>query len=62
MADTHDTLIRSEFSRQADTIAQGAVFNDAAILERIRQAAQLDKRSRTRGPLKVMMSELRNAA
>lgn len=46
MTDTHDFLIRTEFSRQADTMAHAAVFNDAAILERIRQAARLDKRSR----------------
>src|SRR3954471_11501164 len=46
MADSHDKLIRSEFARQADTLAQGAVFNDAVILDRIRNAAQLDKQSR----------------
>ena len=46
MADRHDNLIRTEFARQADSLAQGAVFNDAVILERIRQAAQLGRHSR----------------
>jgi ubiquinone/menaquinone biosynthesis C-methylase UbiE len=46
MAASHDNLIRTEFARQVDTLAQGAVFNDAAVLERIRQAARLDRHSR----------------
>jgi ubiquinone/menaquinone biosynthesis C-methylase UbiE len=46
MTDSHDNLIRTEFARQADTLARGAVFNDAVILERIRQAARLGKHSR----------------
>jgi ubiquinone/menaquinone biosynthesis C-methylase UbiE len=45
-AETHDSRIKTEFARQADTLAQGAVFNDAVILERIRQAAALDRESR----------------
>jgi ubiquinone/menaquinone biosynthesis C-methylase UbiE len=44
--DDHDKLIRDEFSRQADSMAQAALFNDAGILERIRQAAQLTRESR----------------
>ena len=46
MANPHDQLIRTEFARQADTLSQGAVFNDAVILDRIRQAAQLGDHSR----------------
>ena len=46
MAEAHDNLIRAEFARQADTMAQAALFNDATILERIREAAQLTKDSR----------------
>jgi ubiquinone/menaquinone biosynthesis C-methylase UbiE len=66
MTDIHDNLIRTEFSRQADTMAQAAVFNDAAILERIRQAAQLDQRSRALdvacGPGIVVEALARDAA
>src|SRR5919205_800660 len=46
MSQAHDSLIRAEFARQADPMAEAAVFNDAAILERIRRAAQLTKASR----------------
>lgn len=46
MSQAHDNLVRAEFGRQADTMAQSALFNDAAILERIRGAARLTKSSR----------------
>jgi ubiquinone/menaquinone biosynthesis C-methylase UbiE len=46
MADARDTLVRSEFSRQADAMSHAAVFNDAAILGRIRDAARLDRTAR----------------
>jgi ubiquinone/menaquinone biosynthesis C-methylase UbiE len=46
MNEAHDNTVRAEFARQADTMAQAALFNDAAILERIRAAAQLTKSSR----------------
>jgi len=46
MSGAHDSVIRAEFGRQADTMAHAAVFNDAAILERIREAARLTKTSR----------------
>jgi ubiquinone/menaquinone biosynthesis C-methylase UbiE len=35
----HDAVVRQEFSRQADAMAGAALFNDAAVLERIRDAA-----------------------
>ena len=34
----HDERVRREFTRQADTMAGAALFNDAAVLERIREA------------------------
>ena len=34
-----DSVIRSEFSRQADAMASAAVFNDRTVLARIREAA-----------------------
>ena len=46
MSQAHDNIVRAEFARQAETLSQAALFNDAAILERIREAAQLTKRSR----------------
>src|SRR5919205_1075615 len=46
MSQAHESLVRAEFGRQADTMAEAAVFNDAAILERIRRAAQLTRASR----------------
>ena len=42
----HDQLIQSEFSRQAAAMATAAIFNDANVLARIRDAARLTKRSR----------------
>jgi ubiquinone/menaquinone biosynthesis C-methylase UbiE len=42
----HQDLIRREFSRQAEAMSKAALFNDAAVLERMREAAQLTKRSR----------------
>lgn len=42
----HDTLIRNEFSRQADAMAKAALFNDADVLARIREAARLTGSSR----------------
>ena len=30
----HEQLIRSEFSRQADVMAQAAIFNDTNVLQR----------------------------
>jgi ubiquinone/menaquinone biosynthesis C-methylase UbiE len=42
----HDKLIRSEFTRQAESMSQAALFNDAAILDRIREAARLTRESR----------------
>ena len=41
----HDTPIRKEFSRQADAMARAALFNDAGVLARIREAARLTGRS-----------------
>lgn len=65
MTDAHDKLIQTEFSRQADTMAQAAVFNDAVILDRIREAAQLSERSRALdvacGPGIVLEALARNA-
>lgn len=37
----HDALIRQEFSRQAESMAQAALFNDAGVLNRIREAAHV---------------------
>ncbi len=42
----HLTLIRKEFAQQADTMSKAALFNDAGILNRIREAAQLTMQSR----------------
>ena len=42
----HDQLIRSEFSRQAAVMATAAIFNDADILARIRDAGRLTAASR----------------
>jgi len=42
----HEQLIRSEFSRQADTMAQAAIFNDANVLARICDAGRLSAASR----------------
>ena len=39
----HQSVIRSEFTRQADTISAAKFFNDAAILARIREAAALTR-------------------
>jgi ubiquinone/menaquinone biosynthesis C-methylase UbiE len=35
----HDDVVRREFTRQADAMAGAALFNDATVLERIRDAA-----------------------
>lgn len=42
----HLDLIRREFSQQAETMSKAALFNDAGILNRIREAAQLTRQSR----------------
>ena len=42
----HDQLIRSEFSRQAAVMATAAIFNDATVLARIRDAGRLTGSSR----------------
>ena len=42
----HDQLIQSEFSRQAAVMATAAIFNDATILARIRDAGRLTAASR----------------
>jgi ubiquinone/menaquinone biosynthesis C-methylase UbiE len=42
----HEQLIRTEFSRQVDALASGAIFNDANVLARIRDAGRLDSSSR----------------
>jgi len=42
----HQDLIRREFSRQADAMSKAALFNDAGVLERIREAAQLTMQTR----------------
>ena len=42
----HETLIREEFSRQADAMSTAALFNDQTILARICEAGQLTPRSR----------------
>jgi ubiquinone/menaquinone biosynthesis C-methylase UbiE len=45
MAD-HDALIREEFARQAETLDSAALFNDAGVLARIREAAQITAATR----------------
>lgn len=42
----HEDLIRSEFSRQAAAMATAAIFNDANVLARIRDAGRLSPGSR----------------
>jgi ubiquinone/menaquinone biosynthesis C-methylase UbiE len=42
----HETLIRKEFSRQAESMAKAALFNDEGVLARIREAARLTVNSR----------------
>jgi SAM-dependent methyltransferase len=42
----HDQLIQSEFSRQAAAMATAAIFNDANVLARIRDAGRLTASSR----------------
>ena len=42
----HDALIRKEFTRQADTLSQATLFNDANVLARICESAQLSGKSR----------------
>ncbi|MDP2242234.1 MAG: methyltransferase domain-containing protein [Burkholderiales bacterium] len=42
----HQDLIRREFSQQAEAMSKAALFNDAGILNRIREAAQLTRQSR----------------
>jgi ubiquinone/menaquinone biosynthesis C-methylase UbiE len=42
----HEHLIRSEFSRQAGAMGQAAIFNDANVLARIRDAGRLTGSSR----------------
>jgi ubiquinone/menaquinone biosynthesis C-methylase UbiE len=42
----HEQLIRSEFSRQADVMAQAAIFNDTNVLARICDAGRLSRSSR----------------
>jgi len=37
--DKHDSLVRQEFTRQADAMSKAALFNDEAILDRICDAA-----------------------
>lgn len=44
--ENHLALIRREFSRQAEAMSKAALFNDAGILNRIREAAQLTRQSR----------------
>jgi ubiquinone/menaquinone biosynthesis C-methylase UbiE len=46
MPEAHDARILSEFSRQADTMSRAAIFNDTAILDRIREAAKIGRASR----------------
>ena len=41
-----DSLVREEFTRQADAMASAALFNDETILERICEAARLTSNSR----------------
>ncbi len=42
----HETLVQSEFSRQADVMANTALFNDQGVLARICEAARLNGGSR----------------
>ena len=42
----HDQLVQSEFARQAGVMATAAIFNDANVLARIRDAGRLTKSSR----------------
>ena len=42
----HQAIVREEFGRQADAMAGAALFNDQAVLTRIRDAAQLAPGSR----------------
>jgi len=42
----HQDLVRREFSRQADAMSTAALFNDAAVLDRICEAARLTRQSR----------------
>ena len=42
----HEERVRAEFSRQAGQMAQAAIFNDATVLARIRDAARLTPDSR----------------
>ncbi len=42
----HQTLIRNEFTRQAETIDSATFFTDAGILKRIREAAALTRSTR----------------
>src|SRR5688572_14551801 len=46
MQQSHQTQIRDEFTRQADTMMASAVFTDEQILARIRDAAGLTPQSR----------------
>ena len=46
MQPSHQTQIRDEFTRQADAMAASAVFTDAEILARIRDAAGLTPQAR----------------
>ena len=42
----HETVIRNEFSRQADAMEKAVLFNDESVLARICDAAQLTNSSR----------------
>jgi ubiquinone/menaquinone biosynthesis C-methylase UbiE len=42
----HEAVVRGEFSRQADAMASAALFNDQAILARIREAAHATPNAR----------------
>jgi ubiquinone/menaquinone biosynthesis C-methylase UbiE len=46
MMQDHETLVRNEFSRQADAMSKAALFNDENVLARIVEAAQLTSASR----------------
>ncbi len=39
----HDALIRREFSRQAESLGNAALFNDAGVPARLREAAQIPR-------------------
>ena len=62
----HDKLIQNEFSRQADSMARAALFNDQGILDRMREAARLTATSRVLdvacGPGIVLEALARGAA